>query len=94
MSLYKRLHARVVHFHFKCSPSNAITLAEFKASNAERGLFQAGGSRQIGRWFSEMGTSKGLVDFPALTAAMVQHGYDGWIVVEATAARRRSRPVS
>jgi inosose dehydratase len=81
VSLYKRLHARVVHFHFKDAVERD-TLAEFKTPNAERALFQAGGSRQIGRWFSEMGTSKGLVDFPALIAAMVQHGYEGWIVVE------------
>ena len=34
------------------------------------------------RWFWEMGTAEGLVDFPALFRAMKQHGYRGWVGVE------------
>ena len=34
------------------------------------------------RWFWEMGTPEGLVDFPALMRAMKKHGYRGWVSVE------------
>ena len=34
------------------------------------------------RWFWEMGTPGGLVDFPALFRAMRECGYQGWIGVE------------
>jgi len=81
VALYRRLHARVVHFHFK-DALDRDTLGEYRAPNAERELVQAGGSRRVARWFSEMGTPRGLVDFPALAASIREHGYRGWIVVE------------
>lgn len=34
------------------------------------------------RWFWEMGTPEGLVDFPALFAAMKEFNYQGWVSVE------------
>ncbi len=34
------------------------------------------------RWFYEMGTEGGLVDFPALYGAMKEFGYTGWVGVE------------
>jgi sugar phosphate isomerase/epimerase len=34
------------------------------------------------RWFWEMGTPQGLVDFPALFTAMKEFGYQGWVSVE------------
>ena len=34
------------------------------------------------RWFHEMGTPGGLVDFPALMQAMKECGYQGWVGVE------------
>jgi inosose dehydratase len=34
------------------------------------------------RWFYEMGTEGGLVDFPALMREIVASGYDGWLTVE------------
>jgi inosose dehydratase len=81
VALYERLHARVVHFQFK-DALERDTLEEFRTQNAERALLQAGGSRHVGRWFAEMGTSRGLVDFPALVNAMLKHRYQGWVVVE------------
>jgi sugar phosphate isomerase/epimerase len=34
------------------------------------------------RWFHEMGTPEGLVDFPALYGALKETGYEGWVAVE------------
>ena len=45
-------------------------------------MILAGGKRKIRRWFCEMGTPEGLVNFPALLAAMKELGYKGWIIVE------------
>ena len=81
VALYERLHARVVHCHFKDALA-VDELAEFRLPNAERALLQAGGARGIRRWFSEMGTPHGRIDFPSLVQAMVRHRYRGWIVVE------------
>jgi sugar phosphate isomerase/epimerase len=36
----------------------------------------------VPRWFYEMGTDGGLVDFPALVKEIVRSGYDGWLTVE------------
>jgi len=81
LALYQRLHARVVHLHFK-DALERDTLGEYRTPNAERALMQSGGSRRIERWFSEMGTPRGLVDFPALVESLVEHRYRGWIVAE------------
>ena len=43
-------------------------------------MILAGGSREIPRWFGELGS--GLVDFKALTAAIKELRYEGWIIVE------------
>jgi inosose dehydratase len=86
VKFYEKHHDRVNHLHFK----DAIitdTLDEYKDLNAEieywpQHLCAAGVKRGIERWYYEMGTPGGLVDFPALTQALVAHGYDGWVVVE------------
>ena len=79
VALYRRFHARVGHFHFK--DALAIdSLGEYKLPNAERAMILAGGSREIPRWFGELGT--GLVDFKSLMAAMKELNYEGWIIVE------------
>ena len=41
-----------------------------------------GGAREVPRWFAEPGAEGGLVDFPAVTRALLDVGYDGWIVFE------------
>ncbi|GGY13293.1 sugar phosphate isomerase/epimerase family protein [Pseudoduganella dura] len=79
VALYRRLHERVWHFHFKDALA-VDTLGEYRLQNAERAMIAAGGEREIPRWFGEMGT--GLVDFPALLAAMLELGYAGWVIVE------------
>ncbi|MYM83379.1 TIM barrel protein [Duganella sp. FT50W] len=79
VALYRRFHARVLHFHFKDALA-VDTLGEYQLQNAERAMIAAGGEREIQRWFGEMGT--GLVDFPALLAAIKEHRYAGWIIVE------------
>jgi inosose dehydratase len=43
---------------------------------------QRGGARQIPRWFGEPGIDGGLVNFAAITRALVAAGYRGWIVFE------------
>jgi hypothetical protein len=45
-------------------------------------LLRAGGSRAVPRWFTELATEPLLVDAPGFVAALVEHGYDGWVVVE------------
>ena len=79
--LYRTYHQRVRHFHFKDALA-VDTLDEYQLPNAERAMILAGGKRKIRRWFSEMGTPEGLVDFPGLVRAMKELGYSGWIIVE------------
>jgi len=57
-------------------------LSEATQTNAELNFLSSGGSREVTRWFWEMGTTGGLVDFPAMLSAMQAGGYRGWIVVE------------
>ncbi len=79
--VYERHADRVRHFHFK-DACFTDTLAEYKIVNAEVQLLNGGGKREIERWFFEMGTHSGLVDFRGLMKSIKQHNYDGWIVVE------------
>ena len=86
VKFYAKHHSRVKHFHFK-DVMTTDTLDEYKNPTAEidywpTPLITAGEKRQIERWFYEMGTPGGLVDFPALLKLMKQHDYDGWVVVE------------
>jgi len=81
VKFYEKHYARVKHFHFKDAVL-ADTLDEYKEPNADVQLLNGGGKRQIDRWFYEMGTPGGLVNFPALVKAMNQHNYDGWVVAE------------
>lgn len=75
----RRFGARVWHVHLKDALA-VDTLDEYRAPNAERALLQAGGARGIPRWFGELGS--GLVDWPAVMAALRDTGYAGWLVVE------------
>lgn len=83
---YAKHHSRIKHLHFK-DATTADTLAEYKDPTAEvdywpTPLVTAGAKRQIERWFYEMGTPGGLVDFPALLKLMKKHDFNGWVVVE------------
>jgi inosose dehydratase len=86
VKFYEKHHDRVDHVHFK-DAITTDTLDEYKDLNAEieywpQHLCAAGIKRGIERWYYEMGTPGGLVDFPALVASMTAHAYDGWAVVE------------
>jgi inosose dehydratase len=79
--LYDDHADRVDHFHFK-DVNETDTLGERTQRHAEREFLSAGGSREIARWFQELGTARGLVDFPGLMDAIARHGYSGTIVIE------------
>jgi len=81
VSIYERYHDRVSHFHFK-DTHDRDTLNEYREPSAEIQLLSGGGQRKVSRWFWEMGTPEGLVDFPKLVRAMKAHDYDGWVIVE------------
>jgi inosose dehydratase len=86
VKFYEKHHDRVDHVHFK-DAITTDTLDEYQDLNAEieywpQHLCAAGIKQGIERWYYEMGTPGGLVDFPALVASMTAHAYDGWAVVE------------
>ena len=85
VALYEKYTSRVKHFHFKDTHATD-TLGEYKERNAEFELLSSGGKRGIERWFWEMGTPAGLVDFPKLVKSLKAHNYDGWIIVESDQA--------
>lgn len=81
LAIYRRFFDRVNHVQFK-DVLLRDELGEAMQPHAEAHFLSGGGSRQVARWFYEMGTPGGLVDFPALLSAMRDAGYAGWIVVE------------
>jgi inosose dehydratase len=86
VEFYEKHHDRINHLHFKDAVATD-ELDEYKDLNAEieywpQHLCAAGAKRGIERWYYEMGTPGGLVDFSALTRALGAHDYDGWVVVE------------
>jgi inosose dehydratase len=81
LAVYKRFASRVNHVQFK-DVVLRDDLGEATQKNAEHHFLSGGGSRAVARWFWEMGTPGGLVDFPELLAAMQVAGYQGWIVAE------------
>jgi inosose dehydratase len=80
IQVYEKYYNRVKLFHFK-DTHDVDSLGEYKESYANS-LLSAGGKREIGRWFWEMGSPGGLVDFPGLLKSIKGHNYDGWIIVE------------
>jgi inosose dehydratase len=81
VALYRRFGGRVNHVQFK-DVLLRDDLGEATQKNAEHNFLSGGGAREVARWFYEMGTPGGLVDFPAMLAAMKAGGYAGSIVVE------------
>jgi inosose dehydratase len=72
LAVFTRHRARVWHVHYKdCDPAVA-------ADARARGLGYLAAVRA--QLFCQLG--EGAVDFAAMTAALRQHQYDGWIVVE------------
>lgn len=81
LAIYSRFADRVSHVQFK-DVLLRDELGEATQANAELNFFSAGGSREVARWFWEMGTPGGLVDFPAMLSLLQSRGYRGWIVIE------------
>lgn len=81
LSLFLAHAERVNHFHFK-DAIDVDELEEYRLEHAELLFLSSGGRRQIARWFWEMGTPGGRIDFPGLLAAARRHGYRGWFVIE------------
>ena len=76
VALYERYHDRVSGFHFK-DTHNVDTQGDYRRRPDAELM-----APTTPRWFHEMGTEQGLVDFPALVRAMKKHGYSGWVGVE------------
>jgi len=81
IKLYEEFYDRVDHFHFK-DTHNIDAHEGYKNEGAEIWLLDSGGKQGVERWFWEMGTLGGLVDFPELMKKLKEHGYKGWIIVE------------
>ncbi|MCF6507219.1 sugar phosphate isomerase [Blastococcus sp. MG754426] len=72
---------RIAHVQFK--DALAVDDAqEYLQPHAHWTVRVRGGAREVPRWFAEPGANGGLVDFPAITRALLDAGYAGWIVVE------------
>lgn len=76
VDVYEAHHDRVTGFHFKDTRTKDVNEdyrlwpdAELSAVTTEK-------------WFYEMGTAEGLVDFESMMRSVRDHGYSGWISVE------------
>ena len=85
IKVYEKFYKRVNHFHFK-DTHNVDSKNEYKNKYAEKQLLDGGGSYDVERWFWEMGTPEGLVDFPTLMKTLKKNGYKGWIIAESDQA--------
>lgn len=76
VELYELLHDRVSGIHFKDTVTED-TEDDYKLFPDAELL-----GRTTPKWFYEMGTEEGLVDFEALMRSLRDHGYRGWLTVE------------
>lgn len=76
VGVYEAHHQRVTGFHFKDT--------RHKDTNKDYLLFPDAEVSAVTteKWFYEMGTAEGLVDFEAMMRSVRDHGYSGWISVE------------
>lgn len=76
VDVYEKHHDRVTGFHFKDT--------RFKDTNDDYRLWPDAELSAVTteKWFYEMGTAEGLVDFEAMMRSVRDHGYSGWITVE------------
>ena len=81
MAFYRSHAERVTHVHLK-DTRYADTGEEYRMPAAETTMLHGGAGRRIERWFYELGTEGGLVDVRGFVAALREHGYAGWVVVE------------
>jgi inosose dehydratase len=81
LAIIERYADRIAHVQFK--DALAVDDAEeYLQPHAHWTVRVRGGAREIPRWFAEPGADGGIVDFPAITRALRDAGYGGWIVVE------------
>jgi inosose dehydratase len=81
LDVLRRHGDRVRHVQFK----DALAVdadEEYRQPAAHWTVRVRGGAREVPRWFAEPGADGGLVDFPALTRALLDSGYAGWVVFE------------
>jgi inosose dehydratase len=76
VELYLQLHDRCGGFHLK--DTHHVDLIEDYRRFPEAEVT----AKTTPRWFWEMGTDGGLVDFPAFFKAIKHYDYQGWITVE------------
>ena len=81
VDVIQRYGDRVWHVQFKDALA-VDTDEEYLQAHAHWTVRVRGGGREVPRWFAEPGAEGGLVDFPAVTRALLDTGYDGWIVFE------------
>lgn len=81
VAFYRAHPDRVTHVHLK-NAGAVDDLGEYTLPAPEFTLLRAGGSRAVPRWFTELATEPLLVDAPGFVRALVEHEYDGWVVVE------------
>ncbi|SYZ34543.1 sugar phosphate isomerase/epimerase family protein [Propionibacterium australiense] len=74
--LFLRYRDRVSGFHFK--DTHDIDTSDVYRTPPDAEVMADG----VRRWFWEMGTEEGLVDFPRLMREIVKSGWDGWLTVE------------
>jgi inosose dehydratase len=76
VALYIELHDRCAGFHLK--DTHHVDRSEDYRRRPDAEIM----APTTPRWFWEMGTPEGLVDFPGLMRAMKQYEYRGWVSVE------------
>ena len=92
VAVYRRHRDRVDHVHLK-DTRHVDESGERLRPHAEAAMLQAGGAREVDRWFYECGTPGGLVDFPALLRELRADRYPGWLVCESEQTPNPARSV-
>jgi sugar phosphate isomerase/epimerase len=76
LQLFRDYRDRCTGFHFK--DTHDVDVHEAYRTPPDPELM----APHVTRWFYEMGTEGGLVDFPALMKEILSSGWDGWLTVE------------
>jgi inosose dehydratase len=81
VKLVERHGNRIAHVQLK--DALAVDVAqEYLQPHAYWTVRVRGGAREVPRWFAEPGADGGLVDVAGVTRALVEAGYEGWVVFE------------